>query len=161
VSRVAFALLYPVLVIALGGLIFADAIAAGFHGEGCRSAGDVTARWAGAREWLLVQGVFLLLLGLLLWTGKAMIASQLGASGPATWIGRAILLFGLTMFAAFLIGTLHFTLNCGGATGPSPLSKGLADLMRPVSFGAAGLLAVSLITGYVLGLVSNRPGLEQ
>ena len=56
-NRTVFAIAVPAIVAVMGALAFANLVASGFQGEGCRFASSGL-RWSAGGEWLMVQAIF-------------------------------------------------------------------------------------------------------
>ena len=107
-SRLTFALIFPVLTIALGLLMAADLVASGFQGEGWRFAPDAAARWSAGGEWMIVQALFFVPYILLVYGLFAVLRNRQKILRKSSHLPQIIAVLALIPFVCFTFSQFGF-----------------------------------------------------
>ncbi len=154
-KRTVFAIVVPLLVVMLGALAFADMVASGFQGEGCRFAPDAERRWRAGGEWLVIQAMFGVAFGLVLAGLVSAMRKRQKSQGRSSRLTTVCILLALTVMVAWTLQGLFYVLTCGSAAGSGAVLTMLLLPLRLLTSVAAITLLICVAAAYVAGLQSG------
>ena len=154
-NRTVFAIAVPSIVAVMGALAFANLVASGFQGEGCRFASSGL-RWSAGGEWLMVQAIFAVPSVLLLAALASSIRKREMLQGRSSALAKWCVGLGLAAIVLYALQGLFFVMTCGSTIGigaASPILKPVFRLTTTMAF--AGFFVCAAVA-YVNGLQADR-----